>query len=413
MNEHDEGLLLVTERLAESFQADSDGVPPTTGVDLDRARADGRSMRRRRRAGGAGVAVVGGCLIAVIAATSIHSLAGPVPPTQPDQPITPSLGMTSGVPTSEDPLQVTLQFAVVPKGFTQTGADGEEPESASTVSDGSTRLTLLPGTGGSDTSGCVMIVNAASPGARPSESCAPSPGPGASSIKWIYKPGTAAAKSQGMAELTWTYSGNVAATLQASPGSMSAANLIKVMTQVVTDGVRTESAAVAMPFHLPAAPPGLTLAYAYSVIGQDGDQAGEAANGDPESYTPKLGTAAGLEYGNVDADLGNASGLTVTVQSAAADFPTQFETQLDSQEPSAAQTKSLTVDGHTARTVSVDGYEALIVHDVNGFDVRIAAGGTSALAAITADGGLAGYFSKITFYDTDPATWTYDVIGSR
>jgi hypothetical protein len=241
--------------------------------------------------------------------------------------------------------------------------------------------------------------------------CTPATATDSASINWVYKPGTEAAKNQGMAELTWSYAPGKDASLYASLGSMSAAKLISVMTEVVKNGVRTEPATAAMPFHLPAAPAGLSLAYAYSVIGQQGNQVGEAANGDPASSVPDLGTAAGLEYGGIDAVFGGSTGLTITVQSAAADFPTAFETQLDGEHPSAAQTQSLTVDGHTARIVSAHGFEALIVHDVNGFDVRIAAGGAPALSAIAADGGLTGYFGKMTFYGVDPASWTYDVIG--
>jgi hypothetical protein len=162
---------------------------------------------------------------------------------------------------------------------------------------------------------------------------------------------------------------------------------------------------------LRAAPAGLPLDYAYSVAGQEGDPVGEAANGDPADSTPELGTAAGLEYGGLDAVFGDLAGLSVTVQSAVAAFPTAFEVRLGGGPPSAARTKTLTVNGHTARDVSVDGYEALVVHDVDGFDIRVAVAGTSALNAVAADGGLVGYFDQITFSGTNPATWTYDVIG--
>lgn len=418
MKEHDDRLLL-EERLADCFQADSDTVPPTSSIDLSRARIKGRAMRLRRRVGGAGFALVAAGLVAVVLATNT-GMGGR--PASLDQPGKPSLGTKTGVSASVDPLQVALQFAALPGGFVLTGADAEEAGAVPTASDGSTRLTLLPGSldtsgqgGGCGISGGVVYVQAGSGPGGGSGSCGTSASAdsGAASIDWVYKPGTAAAANQGFAELVWSYAPNRYATLQASLGSMGAAQLIRVMTEVVQNGVRTgPAAAAAMPFHLPAAPAGLTLAYAYSAIGHDGGQVGEAANGDPESSTPDLGTAAGLEYGGLDAVFGSANGLAVTVQSAAADFPTGFETQLGGQRPSAAQTKTLTVNGHTARTVSLGGYEALIVHDVNGFDVRIAAAGASALAAVNAAGGLVGYFDKITFYGTDPDGWTYDVIGS-
>lgn len=411
MNEHDDQLLLEA-RLTDRFQADSDRIPPA-GIDLDRARSEGRSMRVRRRAGGGGVTVVVvASLVAAVFATYNGMQARPAPLVQPSRP---SLGTKTAVPESQDPLRETLQFADPPAGFVLTGVDGDGTLAAATASDGSTRLSLLQGLQSAADQAC-MAATAFGPGTTGENEpmgCSPSTGPGAASIIWLYKPGTAAAKNQGAAELMWRYAPNSYAALYASLGSMSAANLIKVMTEVVENGVRTEpAAAAAMPFHLPAAPAGLTLAYAYSVIGKDGDQVGEAANGDPDFAVPDLGTAAGLEYGGIDAVLGNLPGLTITVQSAAADFPTPFETQLGGQHPSAAQTKSLTVGGHTARTVSLDGYEALVVHDVNGFDVRIAVAGTSALAAVATDGGLVGYFDKITFYNVNPATWTYDVIGS-
>lgn len=414
MKEHTDRLLLEA-RLADLFQADSDTAPtPASTIDLDRARTQGRSMRLRRRAGGAGVAVLAACLVAVILATNTGLLGHPAPLVQPSGP---SLGTKTAVPASEDPLQETLQFATLPAGFVLTGADGEGAAAVPTVSDGSTRLTLLPGAQNAFGQGCggagIAVSIHSTAGGDGSVSCGASTGTGVASIDWVYKPGTAAASNEGWAELAWSYAPNRYATLQANLGSMSAADLIKVMTEVVENGVRTEpAAAVAMPFHLPAAPAGLTLAYAYSVVGQDGNQVGEAANGDPAFSVPDLGTAAGLEYGGIDAVFGSATGLTVSVQSAAADFPTGFETQLDGLRPGAAQMKVLTVSGHAARSVSLDGYEALVVHDVNGFDVRIAAAGTSASAAIAAAGGLVGYFDKITFYGENPDSWTYDVIGS-
>jgi hypothetical protein len=408
MNEHDDRLLLES-RLANRFQTDTDALPSASSIDLGRARTEGRSLRNRRRAGGAGISAVAGCAIAVVLATTIGAHSGPTPLAEPT---TPSLGTKTGIPASEDPLQETLQFGTLPAGFVLTGADAEGAGAVPTASDGSTRLTLLPGSSSTYDQGCQAPVYLNSVLAQGgSVSCGPH-GPGAASIRWVYKPGTAAAKNQGFAELTWLYAPGSYATLQASLDSMSAASLIKIMTEVVANGVRSGPAtAVAMPFHLPAAPAGLPLTYAYSVAGQDGDQVGEAANGDPASSTLDLGTAAGLEYGGLDAVFGSAPGLAVTVQSAAADFPTAFELQLDGGPPSAAQTKTLTVDGHTARSVSSDGYEALVVHDVDGFDIRVAAAGTPALNAIAADGGLVGYFGKITFSGTNPATWTYDVIG--
>jgi hypothetical protein len=414
MNEHDDRLLLES-RLTNRFQTDSDALPSASTIDLNRARAEGRSLRHRRRAGGAGITAVAGCAIAVVLATTIGTHAGPTPLVEPT---TPSLGTKTGVPASEDPLQETLQFGTLPAGFVLTGAASEVAVTVPTASDGSTRLTLLQGSQSTYEQGCpgsgttVSFTSDSVLEQGGSVSCGPSAGPGAASINWVYKPGTAAAKNQGFAELTWLYAPGSYATLQASLDSMSAAGLIKVMTEVVENGVRTGPAtAVAMPFHLPASPAGLSVAYAYSVAGQDGDPVGEAANGDPSDSTPDLGTAAGVEYGGIDAVFGNAAGLSVTVQSAVAAFPTAFEVQLDGGPPSAAQTKSLTVNGHTARSVSIDGYEALVVHDVDGFDIRIAAAGTSALNAVAADGGLEGYFDQITFSGTNPATWTYDVIG--
>lgn len=411
MNEYDDQLLLEA-RLTDRFQTDTDTVPPAN-IDLDRARSAGRSMRARRRAGGGGLAVVVvGCLVAATFAAYNGTQARSAPL---DQVSTPGLGTRTAVAQSEDPLRVTLRFAGLPAGFALTGAAGEGTVGVSTASDGSTRLTLLQSSQNAENQGCTgpwHIVHPSKSVPTETLACGSSTGSGAASLVWIAKPGTAAAKNQGQAELIWKYTPDGYAALYASLGSMSAARLINVMTEVVKSGVRTEPAAAAMPFHLPAAPPGLTLGYAYSVVGQDGNQVGEAANGDPASSVPDLGTAAGLEYGGIDAVFGSSAGLTVTVQSAAADFPTAFETQLDGRHPSAAQTKSLTVGGHTARTVTLDGYEALVVHDVNGFDVTIAAAGTPALAAIAADGGLVGYFGKITFYSVDPTTWTYDVIGS-
>ncbi|MGH6655435.1 MAG: hypothetical protein ACRDVE_09535, partial [Actinocrinis sp.] len=74
-------------------------------------------------------------------------------------------------------------------------------------------------------------------------------------------------------------------------------------------------------------------------------------------------------------------------------------------------TSPTSIDGHQAMRSSDSGSEVLKVHDVNGFDVSIAALGPDAVQKIDSLGGLVGYFHAMTVYQTDPNTWTTDVVG--
>jgi hypothetical protein len=123
--------------------------------------------------------------------------------------------------------------------------------------------------------------------------------------------------------------------------------------------------------------------------------------------------AAGLEYGEIDATTGDSPGLALTVQKADSDaaFPDVYETQIAGQQPSAADIRTTTVDGHSARIVTKAGFQVLVVHDVNGFDVRLGVGGAQALSLVNEAGGIVGYYHTITFSQSDPATWTVNVLG--
>jgi len=105
------------------------------------------------------------------------------------------------------------------------------------------------------------------------------------------------------------------------------------------------------------------------------------------------------------------SELTVQKADSDAAFPDRYEIQLDGGPPAAADIQSTTVDGHPARIATKAGFQVLVVHDVNGFDVRLGVGGAKAQAFVNEAGGLVGYFRTITFFGTDPATWTVDVLG--
>ena len=262
--------------------------------------------------------------------------------------------------------------------------------------------------------GCAFVYQSASHGATPFYSCtASAPESGLKDLRWDAAPGSSQVIAQHYAQLEWQTADDRQATLFANPGDETADQLTAIMLRVAQNVRLGGHRALPMPFHLAKPSANLPLAYGYTSQGADGTPPGEAANGDPLGSGPAPGVAAGLEYGGIDATMVDSPGLELAVQKADSDaaFPDEHEIQIDGGPPAAADIQSTTVDGHPARIATKGGFQVLVVHDVNGFHVRLAVGGAEAQAVVDAAGGIVGYFHTITFYGTGPATWTVDVLG--
>lgn len=382
---------------------------PPCALDLDRARVRGRRLRRRRQGIQAGAAMAATALVAVLVTGSLAGGGGPaVVPASPPA--------TSGGESANDPVTTGVTYGWLPSGFHVTGGGTEGAfDDDLVVGNGKTTLFVaVQPSGGGSGNGCAFVYLSASPGAAPIYSCtASAPESGLTDLSWVAAPGSSQALAQHYAQLEWRTADGRLATLFASPGGETADQLSTIMLRVAANVRLGGHRALPMPFHLAKPPAGLQLADAYTSQGADGTPPGEAANGDPLGEGPPPGVAAGLEYGGLDATMSNLPGLELAVQKADSDaaFPDRYELQIDGGPPAAADIRSTTVDGHSARIATKGGFQVLVVHGVNGFDVRLSVGGAQAQAVIDAAGGLVGYFHTITFFGTDPAAWTLDVLG--
>jgi hypothetical protein len=308
-----------------------------------------------------------------------------------------------------------VTFGWLPGGFHVTGGAARGGLDDDLVAgDGKTTMfvTVLPSGAGNPK--CVIVYPSGMQPSWSASSCDSStPGPGSQSEIWIVAPGSGQAAAQHYAQLQWRMADGREADLFASTGGESADKLATIMRSVAEHVRLGAHRPLPMPFHLAKPPAGLQPAYAYTSQGADGTPPGEAVNGEPLGAGPAPGVAAGLEYGGLDATTGNLPGLELTVQKADSDaaFPDRYETQIDAQQPNAADIRTTTVDGHSARIVTKAGFQVLVVHNVNGFDVRLGVGGAQALSAVNEAGGIIGYYHTITFFQTDPATWTVNVLG--
>jgi len=383
---------------------------PPCALDLDLARAQGRRLRRRRQGlqAGAVMAVTALAVVLITGPLSGGDDGAAVPPASPTAP--------SGTESANDPITTGVSFGWLPNGFhiTGGGAQGTLHDDLN-AGDGRTALFVTVAPPGTDSNpDCTLEYQSGWQTAGPVHSCDTSTAvPGLKSAKWVAAPGSSQAIAQHYAQLDWRTADDRQAALFASTGGESADQLTTIMVRVAEHVSLGAHRALPMPFHLAKPPTGLPLAYAYTSEGADGVPPGEAANGDPLGAGPAPGVAAGLEYGEIDATTGDSPGLALTVQKADSDaaFPDVYETQVAGQQPSAADIRTTTVDGHSARIVTKAGFQVLVVHDVNGFDVRLGVGGAQALSLINEAGGIVGYYHTITFFQSDPATWTVNVLG--
>lgn len=384
---------------------------PPCALDLDRARVHGRRLRRRRQGLQAGAAMAATALVAVLVTGSLSGGGGAaVVPASPPA--------TSGGESANDPVTTGITFGWLPSGFHVTGG-GTEGTFDNDLAAGNGKTTLFVAVqssgGGVAGNNCGYVRTFGSHSAAPIYSCSPSASAsGLQHLSWDPAPGSSQAIAQHYAKLGWQVADGGQAFLFAGPGDETADQLTAIMLRVAENVRLGGHRALPMPFHLAKPPTGLAFAYGYTSQGADGTPPGEAANGDPIGTGPAPGVAAGLEYGGIDATMNDQPGFELAVQKADSDaaFPDQYELQIDGGPPAAADIHSITVDGHPARIATKGLFEVLVVHDVNGFDVRLSVGGdANAQSFVDKAGGLIGYFHTITFFGTDPATWTVDVLG--
>ena len=395
--------------LSVALRPAADLAQPPFELDLDRARVRGLRLRRRRQGLQVGVATTATALVALLVTVPLSGRGGSTVPSA-------SPTSTSGGTPTNDPLTTGVTFGWLPSGFHTTGGAAQGTQNDDLVAgNGKTTLfvtVLPPGSVSASTCTSVLPANSAPNGAYSSTVqivCdTPSPGAGITDEQWVVAPGPQVTQ---YAELQWRMANGRQASLYASPGDSD--QLTTMMLQVAQNVSLGAARALPMPFHLAKPPAGLQLAYAYGSQGADGTIPGEAANGDPVGMGPAPGIAAGIEYGGVDATTSNLPGLELAVEQAVPDsaFPTEYQTQINATPATPADTRSTKVDGHPARIVTQGGFEALVVHGVNGFDIRLAVGGAQAMSDVNAVGGIVAYFHTITFYDTDPGTWTVNVLG--
>ena len=382
---------------------------PPFELDLGRARVRGRRLRRRRQGLQVGAAMTATMVVALLITVPLSGHGGSTVP-----PASSSPTPTTAATPANDPLTTGVTFGWLPSGFHVTGGSTQYTDNDDLVAgNGKTKLFVSVWPLGSGSGSTCAPESNSGTGTIQFVCDAPIPGANLTDAHWVVAPGVTNTMNP-YAELQWRMASGRQAVLFASPAEDNGGQLTTMMLRVA-ENVRVGPARVLpMPLHLAKPPTGLALAYAYSSEGTDGTIPGEAANGVPAGDGPP-GIAAGIEYGAVDATASNVPGLEIAVEQAVPDsaFPTRYQTAINATAPTAGDIRSTTVDGHPARIVTQGDFEVLVVHGVNGFDVRVGVGGAQAMADVNAAGGIVGYFHTITFYDTNPATWTVNVYDEQ
>lgn len=361
------------------------GFAPPCAVDVDLARATGRSAKRRRNAAtiGSSLAVTGlaATLITVNLPSSAPSITrvGSAPSVNPSaNPGLETTGTAGARLTGTDPLIATLAFGWLPDDVRTTGFNGDQH--VSTVS--APVATLSAAGAGSAFSLTVLPAGASLwqtyfKGGLPAPKT-PAPDVNGRQAYWTDAPGTSHAAEDGVVELRWEYAPNSWAQLDATIGTDTSKDIVDTVYKVAENAEYNQTTPVAMPLHLAQAPVGLPVTAA----------------------TEGTALATHLTFSS-DATAVSPSQLQIEVVPAAVLTPS----------PQKPPIQTITVDGHTAYLETSPTSATLSVFGADGMTVVIQATGPTAMADINAAGGIIGYFHTLTLLGSDPKNWTTAVVG--
>lgn len=381
-------------RLEAEYESAFDSEPPPSGVDVELARGNGRTLRRRRRAvtGGSGLLAV-----ALSAAIAFGLLPGS------------GLGhgaadTASGAdysgesyPPADDPLATRVTFGWLPYGVSVAGVTTQSPDTGDVTAGGAgVRFTASVLPRGEHWAGNCPTPPPTFPVCDPSASKV-----NGRAAYWVIEPGNPEAQFGGV-ELRWQYSDDAWADLDAAvPSTMKPATVSELMHRIAENVHVSRFKAVPMPFHLSRVPAGWQFMDAVWVDGPQGRQ----ASADPGDWY-----GASLTIGIPGSGPGSG-GMHVSANPAAADFTTATELKKVVITAPPARTRTLTVDGHPAIIFTDSDHTALVVHDVGGFDVVVEAIDPAGLALAGTADSIVDYYHTITFFSADRATWTTHVLG--
>lgn len=394
-------------RLAAEYESALDTEAPPCAVDVERARSRGRTLRRRHRA-----VVTGSSALAVVltALITIGLISGTGPGHKPADPDSGG-GNYSGPssPPADDPLATQISFGWLPDAVKVAGVTTQYEAAGTTTAGGAgmrfttsvlprgqkwagncpTNVTVFPGPDAS----AVKV--------DPADSCdPPAPKVNGRTAYWLSAPGSPAVPLEGVA-LRWQYADNAWAELDASlPKSMSDADVSQLMHRIAQNMHVSRHKAMPMPFRLSKVPAGWHFEFAFWNDGPDGWQVSSDYSG---------WSGASLYVGTGGTGPGSGT-LEIWENPATATFPTATELKSIPANPPPQQLKTVIVDGHQARILTDSDHKALIVHDVNGFDVAVEAMDPAALAFAGSDAGIIDYYHTLTIFSLDRATWTTHVL---
>jgi hypothetical protein len=369
--------------LTEQLSRIADEPAPPSAVDLERAVADARRAKSRRRAGGAASGTVA---IALAAALFIPtSSGGSGAPVGTGQQPTVSPSATAAL-SGTDPATAQATFSMLPSGFVFGDADVyaagantgklEDLTAYDTATDQGITLTLPP-------PGPTPPVADDNGGGLATPVSAPLVGP--DQALWYSAPGTTEAYVHGV-ELAWEITPNQWVMLDLYGPDTSTA--ITGLVYQLAEWVQLRPAMVyPLPLHL-TPPPGLPFLEA------------DYANSPPDQSGVKL------SFGTPDASVSVGGMVSISVGQtwpvgAGDGSPTAL---------ASATVSTTTVNGCAVTLTAAVNDEVLQAPGCDGLEIQINAVGT-AVQALQEQGGILGFFRSITWLGSDPANWTTHVLG--
>jgi hypothetical protein len=396
-------------RLAAEYESALGTEAPPCAVDLELARAQGRTLRRRHRAVVTGSSALAVALVAVITIGLVSGTGPGHKPADPDSGGANYSGPSS--PPADDPLATQISFGWLPDGVKVAGVTTQYEATGTTTAGGvGMRFTtsVLP-RGEKWASNCPTNVTVfQGPGASavkadPANSCdPPAPNVNGRTAYWLIAPGDPPVVYDDAA-MRWQYADDAWAELDASlPKSMSNADVSQLMHRIAQNMHVSRHKALPMPFHLGKVPAGWHFEFASWNDGPDGWQVSAS------DYTGWSGASLDIGVGTTGPGSGT---IQVWENPATTTFPTAAELKSILTDTPPGHLQTLTVDGHQARMLTNPDHKALIVHDVHGFDVVVEAIEPAALAIAGSDAGIIDYYHTLTIFSPDRATWTTHVLG--